>query len=95
MLKLTLTSEDVRSACIRNNWFTQGTAADYEHMLNNVDLLCDGMLDFETENLIWDIVSDIRMHSDTERMKRESGCTYEEIGENMAYILLNSCTLNF
>lgn len=95
MIKFTLTSEAVRQACIRNEWFTQGTTADYNRVLDHVENFGKDMVDFEAENLVWDVAADIRLYSDTDRMMRESGCTYAEIGENIAYVLLNACRLSF
>ncbi len=95
MIKFTLTPEAVRQACIRNDWFTQGTTANYNRMLDHVENFGKDMADFEAENLVWDVVTEIRISSDTDRMMRESGCTYAEIGENIAYVLLNACKLSF
>lgn len=95
MIMFTLTSEDVRQACIRNQWFTLGTTDEYQAMLDHVENFGTNMADFEVEDFIWDITCTIRIWSDTERMKRESGCDYAEIGENIAYVLLNACRLSF
>jgi len=95
MIKFTITPEDVRQACVRNDWFTQGTTADYDRVLNDVENYGSDMADYQAENLIWDIAADIRLYSDTERMMRESGCTYAEICENIAHVLLNACRLSF
>lgn len=91
MITFTITSETVRQTCIRNNWYTHGTSSEYTAMLDRATWY--NMCAEDMEGIIIDLMVDIRMHSDTDRMKRESGLSYGEIGDNIAHVLLNACTI--
>lgn len=94
-IKFTLTPEAVRQVCIRNQWFTFGTIAEYDAMLDNVENFGKDMVDFQAEDLIHDTALAILRWSDEDRMMEQSGCSYAEIRENIEYVLLNACKLSF
>lgn len=56
-------SEELRELCIKNRWYTKGTAAEYAHLLNE--------LAHEKENITTDdiveIAQDVVEHSDTDQ----------------------------
>lgn len=82
MITFTLTPQDVHDACERNNWFTQGTLADYYHMLNEVQNHGTNVADFQMEELILSIGSEIFSHSDI------------DVRQNIDHALLNACKLS-
>lgn len=65
----TIKAEDVRQACIENDWYTRGTNKEYDRMLG----MCSGEL---TEELLERIVVDIVSHSDLEEADIESVAWY-------------------
>ena len=94
MIQFTLTPETVRETCIRNNWYTSGTNADYENILSYVHMHCNHMADFEAQAKIEYVADDIYKHSNIRLMADVSGCTPIEVRANMEYILLNAFSLS-
>lgn len=56
----TLSAMNLRALCIRQNWYTGGDNAEYEHLLYD---LAAGKANLTTENII-EIAEDIAAHSD-------------------------------
>lgn len=79
----TLLRTDIRTLCIRENWYTHGTNEDYENMM---DLAAGNIT---TETLVR-IAQDIKDHSDTEyvvpqmmsMLARKMICTYTASAED-------------
>ena len=55
----TLTAYNLRALCIRQNWYTRGDNAEYEHLLYD---LAGGKPHLTTEDII-EIAEDIAAHS--------------------------------
>lgn len=58
--KRTWDGESVRQMCIRHGYYTQGNSADYQQMLNNVELSTP------TYEKLYEVAQDIFDHSDKE-----------------------------
>lgn len=58
-------AEDLRNLCIRNNWYTRGNSAEYNHLLLD---LAENKLNITTEDIVA-IAEDIREHSADEEME--------------------------
>lgn len=54
-----LTSMDLRSLCIMNDWYTHGTVKEYSNLLSNVD----NLKNVTTDDIV-EIAQDIVDHSD-------------------------------
>ena len=55
----TLTAYNLRALCIRQNWYTRGDNAEYEHLLYD---LADSKPNLTTQDII-EIAEDIAAHS--------------------------------
>ena len=75
----TISSRDVRKACISYDWYTCGDCEEYEHILSYVDELARVTTD-ELET----IATDIKQHSDTD---------YEI--KSIMFVLANECCITF
>ena len=73
----TISMSDVRNACIKNNWYTNGDCEDYDSMLSFVN----GLKYASTDDLET-IATDIKEHSDTD----------DEISSIM-FVLANDCCI--
>lgn len=95
MIKVSLTRNAVMSECVKHDWYTRGTNADYAEMLDYVQAVFgvygDTYINVTTaEAAIKKVVSNIIVHTDVERIKAQTGCTYGEIHENIEFVLLNN-----
>ena len=81
----TITSNEVRSLCIKNEYYTCGTCNEYENMLS----MCH--YKEATTELLLKVAQDIWEHSSQERILYQCGCTEKEILENLLYGLINDC----
>lgn len=57
--------DDLRSVCIRNDYYTRGTNAEYEALFGKLRDGCCNLRNITTE-LLAEIATDIKAHSDTE-----------------------------
>lgn len=73
----TISMSDVRKACIKNNWYTNGDCEAYDSMLSFVN----GLKYASTDDLET-IATDIKEHSDTD----------DEIASIM-FVLANDCCI--
>lgn len=95
MIKFKLTSDKFRNICICNDWYTRGTCEEYTNMLDYIDKYCTDMCDIDAQDKIEHIASDVLWHSNPHAMCKMSGCTIKEVQDNIAFVLLNACTLSF
>lgn len=58
-----LSGDDLRSLCIRNNWYTHGTCEEYERLFNFLHDECGCPENMTTDKLA-EIAEDIMEHSD-------------------------------
>ena len=75
-------TDNVRSLCIRQDYYTRGTNEEYCKMFD----MCKAGFG------ILAIASDILEHSNKERLMRQSGCSEKEVLENICFELINDCT---
>lgn len=71
----------VRAMCIRNDYYTNGTNAEYEKMFQKCELNFD----------ILEIAQDIMEHCNKEKFLNTYGCTETEFLENICYNIVNDC----
>ena len=79
-IRLFTDADQIRSMCIRENWYTNGTIAAYNNLLdfvNENNLVTEEVLDF----IAWDIFN----HS----TNFDYSYTGEEITENIKFVILN------
>lgn len=95
MIRFDFNSEDIRQLCIRRNWYTCGTCADYDAMLHHVFMFGHALGAADAEEFAERVMCDIRMHSDTERIKRDACMDYGEIGDDMMLAILNTARVYF
>lgn len=69
----TLTAYSLRALCIRQNWYTRGDNAEYEHLLYD---LADSKLHLTTEDII-EIAEDIAAHSNLQDGYDVAGIAWE------------------
>ena len=69
----TLTAYNLRSLCIRQNWYTCGDNAEYEHLLYD---LADSKPHLTTEDII-EIAEDIAAHSNLQNSYDIEGIAWE------------------
>ena len=81
----TITSEKVISLCINNQYYTCGTNAEYEKMLD----MCN--YKEATVELLLTVAGDIWEHSNKEKILYSYGCSEKEVLENILYGLINDC----
>lgn len=79
----TLESAKVRSLCIRNQYYTCGTNAEYTAMFEAVEAGCS----------ILTIATDILEHSNISKLQQQSGCDYVELLECICFELINDCCI--
>ena len=84
----TISSEDVRNMCIKNNWYTNGSVEDYCTLLNYVDERGSNVRDNDILNFAIDIFN----HSSMDW--REYG-SKEDCVSCITYALLNDCIHHF
>lgn len=70
--------DELRSLCVRKDWFTCGSIADYDAMFNKLN---NDMSDDEIVNVAIDIYN----YSDVEKTAEEYGVAYEEVFDNIVY----------
>lgn len=70
--------DELRSLCVRKDWFTCGSIADYDAMFNKLN---NDMSDNEIVNVAIDIYN----YSDVEKTAEEYGVAYEEVFDNIVY----------
>ena len=68
-----LTVDSLRSLCIRQNWYTGGNNAEYEHLLYD---LADSKPHLTTQDII-NIAEDIAAHSDLKDGYDVAGIAWE------------------
>lgn len=69
----TLTAYNLRELCIRQNWYTCGDNAEYEHLLYD---LADSKPHLTTQDII-NIAEDIAVHSDLKDGYDVAGVAWE------------------
>lgn len=69
----TLTAYNLRALCIRQNWYTVGDNAEYEHLLYD---LADSKPHLTTQDII-EIAEDIAAHSDLQDGYDVAGIAWE------------------
>lgn len=69
----TLTAYNLRALCIRQNWYTRGDNAEYEHLLYD---LADNKPHLTTEDII-EIAEDIAAHSSLQDGYDVAGIAWE------------------
>lgn len=57
--------DDLRALCIRNNYYTRGTCEEYENLFSRLKNGTCNLRNLTTE-LLAEIATDIKEHSDTE-----------------------------
>lgn len=77
----------VRGLCIKQNWYTRGRNAEYEHML--LELIPDEATGLDT---VYVVAEDIWDHSDRDRLRDETGYNEDEIINMMAELIVNECS---
>ena len=70
--------DELRNLCVRKDWFTCGSIADYDAMFNKLNN------DMSDEEIV-DVCKDIFDYSDVEKTAREYGVAYEEVFDNIVY----------
>lgn len=95
MIRFTLNPDRIRELCINRKWYTLGSCADYDAMLEQVYMYGCNLADFQAEELVKNIACGIRINSDIDRIKRDTGMSYDEIGEEMAHAILNTARVYF
>jgi len=86
-----LHSSDLRSLCIREDWYTGGTNKEYAKLFEMADK------DNITTDDIVEIATDIIEHSDTavERLKRDAGLSIGEVYTHFMYLVSEACITYF
>jgi hypothetical protein len=55
--------DELRALCIKFGWYTEGTNAEYDHMLSLVENKAGGLVNLTTDKL-GEIAADILAHND-------------------------------
>lgn len=77
--------EDLRNACIREEWYTKGTCEEYDNLLFGIVDKCSEL----TDEKLMAIAEDIFQHSNTEKLMDKYGCDETEYMEHILWVLLN------
>lgn len=80
----------VRGLCIKQEWYTRGCNAEYDHML--LELIPEEPAELETVYLV---AEDIYDHSDRERIMDETGFNEDEVINMIAELIVNECSWIF
>lgn len=83
--------EEVRTLCIKDDYYTKGNNGDYENLLFN---LCSES-NVATLELIEEVATDILEHSDVCEKMYKYGCGYDELKVNLMSCLVNECCYTF
>lgn len=84
-----LNSDDLRTLCIKEQWYTRGNSDEYCELLSSVDK----MENVTTDNIV-EVATDIYSHSDFEDDKAD-GYTIEEILLNIMFKVGRICITIF
>lgn len=86
-----LHSADLRALCIRENWYTGGTTAEYANLMSMTDK------DNITTDDIVEIATDIIEHSSTavKKIRECAGVTFSEIYTHFMFLIAETCTTFF
>ena len=84
-----LDSGDLRALCIKKDWYTGGTIAEYENLMQMT----------ERENITTDdiveIATDIIEHSETAKAKFEKASGGEDFYLHVMYLIAEACYTYF
>ena len=83
-------TDKLRSICIKNNWYTKGTTADYSNMFK----MCER--DNITVNQLYKIAKDIYEHTNVATVKQGCSNGYSD-NENILNMMIyvNDCSYVF
>ena len=76
-----LFADDVRTMCIRNNWYTRGTNTEYAHMLDTIRNRKK-----ITTHFLYEVACDVFCHS-----VMDADYSINENIENIMFTLMNDC----
>ena len=77
-LRKQIFGDELRNLCVRKDWFTCGSIADYDAMFNKLNN------DMSDEEIV-DVCKDIFDYSEVEKKAEEYGVPYEEVFDTIIY----------
>lgn len=81
-----LTRTDLRALCIRENWYTGGTNAEYYNLMCKVD----NMYNVSTDDIV-EIATDIIEHSETAKADFEEATGGEDFYTHVMFLVAEKC----